>query len=81
MWEAGPLINGVLIGMTFANGYTYPIAIAGASTLKLAAMTLRCTSHALWHFGVHYLLDAKKSPPPDEDEWLIVQTSPRHKGH
>ena len=71
IWKARPLMNGVLLGMTLANGYLYPIAVAGVTTVKLTAMTLRCTSHALWHFGVHYLLASKKSAEPDEGE-------PRH---
>ena len=64
--KAGPLMNGVLLGMTLANGYLYPIAVAGITTAKLTAVALRCTSHALWHFGVHYLSASKKSAPIDE---------------
>ncbi len=71
MCKAGPLMNGVLIGMTLANGYLYPIAVASVTTAKLAAMTLRCASHACWHVGVHYLMTPKKSAPIDED-WELV---------
>ena len=44
--EEGPLADGVLIGMTLTDGYMYPVAITGITTVKLAAMTPRCASHA-----------------------------------
>jgi hypothetical protein len=69
--RAGPLMNGVLIGMTLANGYLYPITIAGITTAKFAAVTLHCATHACWHFGVHYIFKSKKSAPIDED-WELV---------
>ncbi len=69
--KAGPLMNGVLSGMTLANGCLYPIAVAGVTTVKLTAVALRCTSHALWHLSVHYLMAPKKSAPIDED-WELV---------
>ena len=71
MCMAGPLMNGVLLGVTFTNGYLYPIAVAGGTTAKFATMTLCRATHACWNVGVHYLMNPKKSTAIDED-WELV---------
>tara|TARA_B100001093_G_scaffold435790_2_gene433911 strand:- start:1725 stop:2201 length:477 start_codon:yes stop_codon:yes gene_type:complete len=71
MCMAGPLMNGVLIGVTLTNGYLYPIAVAGVTTAKFATMTLCRATHACWNVGVHYLMNPKKSTAIDED-WELV---------
>ena len=71
MCIARPLMNGVLFGMTLTNGYLHPIAVAGVTTAKFAAMTLCRATHACWDVGVHYLMNSKKSTAIDED-WELV---------